>query len=198
MSGHRRWRRAGRRCASGRARAAKLSEPRRPGRHRRIEADDDLDPTSASFWISTTAGRRRAAQCRPGRDARPALDMASAGFLITEPELGAGGRHRQRWPRRDCRRQHRRRLPAPGATSQRRSASGSLSARSSSPACCCTGRALYSWSSLAVAYAIFELTRAIGTVEARPPIVPLGRRRDRHAGGGVVPGHEWSAGRVCW
>ena len=70
---------------SGRATRAELSEPRRPGRHRRIEADEDLD-SDVGFVLGLDDG--------PGvgrhsveRDNRAAtLDLAAAGILITEPD----------------------------------------------------------------------------------------------------------------
>ncbi len=63
---------------------AELSEPTRPGRHRRIEADEDLD-SGVRFVLDLDDGPGGGRHSVERDNRAAALDIASAGVLITEP-----------------------------------------------------------------------------------------------------------------
>lgn len=146
---------------------AKLSGPRRAGRHRRIEADDESDVRFVLDLDDRPAGRHSAD--RDGR--RASLDIASTGFLITEPE----------WEQAPHQATVAAAIPAqapPKISRAGRNLPAAIGVGLALGAVIIASLLLYRPSfaflvSLAVAYAIFELSQAIGTVEARPPIVPL-------------------------
>ena len=115
---------------SGRATRADLSEPRRPGRHRRIEADEDLDSDVGFVLGLDGPGAGRHSLERDNRAST--LDLAAAGFLITEPDWAPAADTATaptEIPKPTAPKPHLRSRPAPGATSRRRSASDSLWAR---------------------------------------------------------------------
>ena len=147
-----------------------MSEPRRPGRHRRIEADEDLD-SGVSFVLDLDDGPGDGRHS-VGRDNRAAaLDIGSAGVLITEPGW-AQAANTATVPAETAE------ASTSEAVSRRAQPSGGDRRRPALGAVIIASLLVYRPSfvflvSLAVAYGIFELTRAIGTVEARPPLVPL-------------------------
>jgi len=160
--------------SSGRATRADLSEPRRPGRHRRIEADEDLDSDVGFVLGLDGPGAGRHSLERDNRAST--LDLAAAGFLITEPDW-APAADTATAPTETPK------PAAPTPTPAKPSRAGR-----NLPAAIGVGLALgaliiaslllYRQSfvvlvSLAVAYGMYELSRAIATVEARPPLVPL-------------------------
>jgi phosphatidate cytidylyltransferase len=155
---------------SGRAPRAELSEPRRPGRHRRIETDEDLD-SGVRFVLDLDDGPGDGRHSLDRDNRAAALDIASAGVLITEPGW-AQAANTATVPAETAR-------PVPPKPSRvGRNLPAAIGVGLALGAVIIASLLVYRPSfvflvSLAVAYGIFELTRAIGTVEARPPLVPL-------------------------
>jgi phosphatidate cytidylyltransferase len=148
-----------------------MAEPRRPGRHRRVEADQDLDAGVGRWGVPADGqptGRHSLRQDEPSA----AMDAAASGVVITEPGLS---RLRQFVEARAAQ------VPPPAPPAPSR-------AGRNLPAAIAVGVALgavilasllaYRPSfgfivALAVGYGIIELAAAISTVEARPPVIPL-------------------------
>ena len=150
-----------------------MSEPRRPGRHRRIEGNEDPD-SEVSFVLGLDDGAG-AGRHSSERDHRPStLDLAAAGFLITEPDWAQAADTTTAPTETPAAPK-----PAPPKPSRvGRNLPAAIGVGLALGALIIASLLLYRQSfvvlvSLAVAYGIYELTRAIATVEARPPLVPL-------------------------
>jgi phosphatidate cytidylyltransferase len=152
-----------------------MSEPRHPGRHRRVEANEDLD-SDVGFVLGLDDGAGAGRHSLEQDNRASTLDLAAAGFLITEPDWA---------PAADTVTAP---TEAPGPTAPKPAPPEPSRFGRNLPAAIGVGLALgaliiaslllYRQSfvvlvSLAVAYGMYELTRAIATVEARPPLVPL-------------------------
>ncbi len=155
---------------SGRATRAELSDPTRPGRHRRSEADEDLG-SGVRFVLDFDDGPGGGRHSVERDNRAAALDIASAGVLITEPGW-AHAANTATVPAETARR------PPPKPSRVGRNLPAAIGVGLALGAVIIASLLVYRPSfvflvSLAVAYGIFELTRAIGTVEARPSLVPL-------------------------